>query len=140
MADAITVRRPRREMTHGSHQYRTIAFEAPSIRFSQILPSVHAPASPTKKATPTQSAGSASPQVLMSVSSAPLFRGARQEKGGNKIVFRARASSRNTTDAVLRQYSTEVVPKGFKSKLTMLDGGGGADEPSSDFGSSGPSA
>ena len=68
-------------------------------------------------------------------------------KKGAKVYLEGQLQTRKWTDqSGAEKYSTEVVLQGFNSSLTMLDGrGGGAgggggfsDEPSGDFGSSGP--
>jgi single-strand DNA-binding protein len=66
-------------------------------------------------------------------------------KKGAKVYIEGALQTRKWTDqAGVEKYSTEVVLQGFNSTLTMLDGrsggGGGSfgDEPSGDFGSSGP--
>jgi len=66
-------------------------------------------------------------------------------KKGAKVYLEGQLQTRKWTDqSGTEKYTTEVVLQGFNSSLTMLDGrGGGAgggfsDEPSGDFGSSGP--
>ena len=67
-------------------------------------------------------------------------------KKGAKVYIEGALQTRKWTDqAGVEKYSTEVVLQGFNSTLTMLDGRGGGggggsfgDEPSGDFGSSGP--
>jgi len=67
-------------------------------------------------------------------------------KKGAKVYVEGALQTRKWTDqAGVEKYSTEVVLQGFNSTLTMLDGRGGggggfADEPGGDFGSSGPTA
>lgn len=67
-------------------------------------------------------------------------------KKGAKVYIEGALQTRKWTDqSGVEKYSTEVVLQGFNSTLTMLDGRGGGggsgsfgDEPSGDFGSSGP--
>ncbi|AWM07675.1 single-stranded DNA-binding protein [Bradyrhizobium symbiodeficiens] len=67
-------------------------------------------------------------------------------KKGAKVYIEGALQTRKYTDqSGVEKYSTEIVLQGFNSTLTMLDGrsgggGGGSfgDEPSGDFGSSGP--
>jgi len=63
-------------------------------------------------------------------------------KKGSKVYLEGSLQTRKWQDKDGNdRYSTEVVLQGFNSQLTMLDGrgaGGGAAEPSDDFGSSGP--
>jgi single-strand DNA-binding protein len=68
-------------------------------------------------------------------------------KKGAKVYIEGQLQTRKWTDqSGVEKYSTEVVLQGFSSNLTMLDGRGGgggggfADEPSGDFGVSGPSS
>ena len=68
-------------------------------------------------------------------------------KKGAKVYIEGQLQTRKWTDqSGVEKYSTEVVLQGFNSNLTMLDGRGGgggggfADEPSGDFGVSGPSS
>jgi len=66
-------------------------------------------------------------------------------KKGAKVYLEGQLQTRKWTDqSGTEKYTTEVVLQGFNSSLTMLDGRGGgggggfSDEPSGDFGSSGP--
>jgi single-strand DNA-binding protein len=68
-------------------------------------------------------------------------------KKGAKVYIEGQLQTRKWTDqSGVEKYSTEVVLQGFNANLTMLDGRGGggggglADEPSGDFGVSGPSS
>ncbi|MBV8700614.1 MAG: single-stranded DNA-binding protein [Bradyrhizobium sp.] len=68
-------------------------------------------------------------------------------KKGAKVYIEGQLQTRKWTDqSGVEKYSTEVVLQGFNANLTMLDGrsggggGGFADEPSGDFGVSGPSS
>src|SRR3954462_14270133 len=68
-------------------------------------------------------------------------------KKGAKVYIEGALQTRKWTDqSGVEKFSTEVVLQGFNSTLTMLDGRGGggggsfADEPSGDFGISGPSS
>src|SRR5687767_8127244 len=63
-------------------------------------------------------------------------------KKGAKVYLEGQLQTRKWTDKDnIERYSTEVVLQGFNSQLTMLDraGGGGAMEPTDDFGSQGAS-
>jgi len=69
-------------------------------------------------------------------------------KKGAKVYIEGQLQTRKWTDqSGVEKYSTEVVLQGFNANLTMLEGRGGggggggfADEPSGDFGVSGPSS
>ena len=67
-------------------------------------------------------------------------------KKGAKVYIEGQLQTKKYTDqSGVEKYSTEVVLQGFNATLTMLDGRGGggggfADEPSGDFGVSGPSS